>query len=122
MKGRRYRYSITPYLKKAHILPVELRIKYKVALTVYKCLHGLAPAYLQELIRPKIIYSHLRSANDFYALQTIIPTSLYGESAFSCVAPVVWNALPQDVKLCPSLDCFKKRLKSFYFISYFGNG
>ena len=46
MTGRRYRHSVTPYLKKAHILPVEFRVKYKVALTVYKCFNDLAPTYL----------------------------------------------------------------------------
>ena len=120
LTGKRYRCSITPYLKKAHILPVEFRIKYKIALTVYKCFHDAAPVYLQELITPKATYSHLRSDNDIYSLQTDIPCSHYSESSFSYTAPLVWNKLPQDVKRCPSLDCFKKRLKSHYFSEYFG--
>ena len=69
---------------------------------------------------PKVTYSHLRSANDVYSLQTDIPQSKYGENAFSYVAPIIWNALPLDIRLCPTLDCFKKRLKSFYFVEYFG--
>ena len=120
MKGRRYRHSITPYMKKAHILPVECRIKYKVALTVYKCFHDLAPTYLQQLLVPAITYSHLRSANDVFSLQTVIPQTRHGETSFSCIAPIVWNVLPHDIKLSPTLDIFKKRLKSFYFVEYFG--
>ena len=121
LTGKKYRYSITPYMKKLHILPVESRIKYKISLTVYKCIHDLAPSYLQQLIQPRITYSHLRSANDVYALETTMPCSKYGQSAFSYVAPKEWNKLPQDIKLAPSIDCFKKRLKSFYFIDYYGN-
>ena len=120
LTGKKYRCSITPYLKQLHILPVLLRIKYKVALTVYKCFHDLAPSYLQDLIKPKFTFSHLRSSNDVYSLQSVVPKSKYGESTFEYAAPRVWNALPINVKHSPSLDCFKKRLKSHYFIEYFG--
>ena len=88
---------------------------------VYKCFHDLAPSYLKELIVPKVTYSHLRSSNDVYSLQTVIPKSHYGESSFSYAAPLIWNELPNDVKLTPTLECFKKRLKSHYFIEHFGN-
>ena len=121
LTGRRYRFSITPYMKKLHILPVEYRIKYKVSLTVYKCFHDLAPEYLKELLQPKITYSHLRSSNDIYSLQTVIPNSKYGESSFSYIAPITWNCLPQSVQLAPSLECFKTRLKSHYFTECYGN-
>ena len=121
LTGRRYRYSITPYMKKLHILPVEYRIKYKVSLTVYKCFHDLAPDYLKQLLHPKVSYSHLRSCNDIYSLQTIIPNTKYGESSFSYIAPIIWNSLPQSLQLSPSLECFKQRLKSHYFIKFFGN-
>ena len=95
--------------------------KYKVSLTVYKCFHDLAPEYLKELLQPKITYSHLRSSNDIYSLQTVIPNSKYGESSFSYIAPITWNCLPQSVQLAPSLECFKTRLKSHYFTECYGN-
>ena len=121
LTGKRYRNAITPYMKKLHILPVEYRIKYKVSLTVYKCFHDLAPDYLKELIQSKVTYSHLRSSNDLYSLQTVIPKSKHGESTFSYVAPIIWNELPQDIKLSPNVECFKKRLKTHYFIEYYGD-
>ena len=120
LTGKKYRCPITAYMKKLHILPVEYRIKYKVSLTVYKCLHSIAPSYLQKLIHPKVTYSHLRSSDDVYALQTIIPKSKYGEKTFEYAASITWNALPNDVKISPTLDNFKKRLKTHYFTEYFG--
>jgi len=39
---------ITPVLRELHWLPVCLRIRYKLAMTVYKCLHGLAPTHLAD--------------------------------------------------------------------------
>ena len=40
---------ITPVLRyELHWLPVQQRIVYKLAILVYKCLHGSAPSYLTE--------------------------------------------------------------------------
>ena len=44
---------ITPTLMELHWLPVKLRIHFKVALLVFKSLHGLAPPYLSELTQVK---------------------------------------------------------------------
>ena len=107
-------------MKKLHILPVEYRIKYKVSLTVYKCFHDLAPDYLKSLIQPKISHAHLRSSNDLYTLETVIPKSRYGEGTFAYAAPVIWNELPQRIRLSSSVDCFKTSLKTHYFTQYYG--
>jgi len=40
--------NITPVLRELHWLPVRQRIRYKLTMTVYKCLHGLAPTYLAD--------------------------------------------------------------------------
>ena len=42
---------ITPALYELHWLPVSLRIDYKILLL--KCIHGLAPTYLSDLISIK---------------------------------------------------------------------
>jgi len=41
---------ITPVLRELHWLPVRQRIRYKLAMTVYKCLHGLAPTYWRTTV------------------------------------------------------------------------
>ena len=51
--GKARQQSMTPYLKKLHFLPVRYRIKYKVALLVFKCLNNLAPKYLATLLTLK---------------------------------------------------------------------
>ena len=40
---------ITPVLRNLHWLPVRQRIKFKICMFIYKCLHNLAPVYLTEL-------------------------------------------------------------------------
>ena len=41
---------INPYLKLSHWLKTDYTIQYKVAVLVFKCVHGLAPPYFSELI------------------------------------------------------------------------
>ena len=52
---------ITPVMRSLHWLPVRSRIIFKILLLVYKSIHGLAPAYLSELIKPYAPESNLRS-------------------------------------------------------------
>ena len=42
---------LTPILHELHWLPVKYRIIYKILLLTYKCLHGMGPIYLQELLK-----------------------------------------------------------------------
>ena len=46
------KFHITPILRDLHWLQVLLRIKYKIAILVNKCLRGLTPTYLAELCQP----------------------------------------------------------------------
>ena len=45
--------SSSESLKELHWLPIHHRIDFKVLTLVFKCIHGLAPSYLAELIKPK---------------------------------------------------------------------
>ena len=47
----RFSDHITPVLRDLHWLPVKFRIMYKIPLLTYKCLHGLPPEYLSDLIQ-----------------------------------------------------------------------
>ena len=40
---------------------------------------------------------------------------IYGCRAFSVVAPKLWNNLPLDRKLSPTVNVFKSRLKTYLF-------
>ena len=111
---------ITPVLKYLHWLPINQRIKFKVATLVFKCLNGLAPPYLTELIQKYVPNRSLRSEDKM--LVTVPPHKLVkSERSFSIGAPLVWNELDRNVKSAPSLDIFKKRLKTFYFEEAFNN-
>mgnify|MGYP001548919928 CR=1 FL=1 len=109
---------ITPTLAALHWLPVATRIDFKIALLTYKALHEMAPSYLRDLLTEYEPSRLLRSASS--GLLVIPPThSALQRRAFTFAAPTVWNSLPLHVREAPSIDSFKSRLKTqFYIRSY----
>ena len=107
---------ITPVLMKLHWLPVKLRIRYKINLLTFKCINGLAPKYLCDLIEEyRPTRSGLRSAGKDLLVEREGRTETYGERPFSVCAPKLWNVLPQSIRSIQSLDAFKMALKTHYF-------
>jgi hypothetical protein len=106
---------ITPTLKNLHWLPFPYRIDYKINLMTFKCLHGVAPSYLCELIEEYVPTRSLRSSNKGYLKEKKARCKTYGERAFSVCAPKLWNKLPQEVREKGTVDTFKKALKTHYF-------
>ena len=102
--------SITPYLKKAHILPVKYRIVYKLCLLVFKCLFKLVPEYLCTLLKKRETNRLLRSAADTTFMETEYPE---GTIAYSMCKE--WNKLPQIIRESTTIDAFKKSLKTHLF-------
>ena len=77
---------ITPVLKHLHWLPVDSRITYKIAVTVFKCLHDLAPSYLVDLINIHQRDSHLHQVDTFQLCQPVAKKSVW-QQAFSVIVP-----------------------------------
>ena len=111
---------ITPTLIHLHWLPVKSRISYKVLLLTYKSLHALAPQYLSDILHPHAPPRNLRSSDS--GLLTTPRTKLrtFGDRAYSVAAPTLWNALPAEIRNIPTLDAFKRALKSHLFAKAFG--
>uniref|UniRef100_A0A669DR24 Reverse transcriptase domain-containing protein n=1 Tax=Oreochromis niloticus TaxID=8128 RepID=A0A669DR24_ORENI len=111
----RKREHITPILASLHWLPVYHRVHFKILMFVFKCLNGLAPTYLSELLHP---YSPPRSLRSADKLLLEVPRSkrkLRGDRAFSIAAPNLWNNLPQHIREAPSLSTFKTHLKTHFY-------
>lgn len=112
---------ITPVLEELHWLPVRARIQFKILLLTYKCVHGLAPQYLCELITP---YSNVRSLRSNTQLLLNVPKSRLrtsGDRAFCVAAPTEWNKLPIEIKMSDTVSCFKGLLKTHLYKQYFSN-
>ena len=85
------------------------------AILVFRALHGLAPAYLSTLITPYEPRRALRSTDSALLCVPRHKLERYGRRSFSCAGPVLWNSLPEDMRLADSLNSFKSHLKTHYF-------
>ena len=98
-----------------HWLPVEQRVRYKILLMVFKAVHGLAPLYIQDLIKPYSPLRSLRSSSQHLLQVPHTSHTLVQTRAFSVAGPRLWNALPQDFRTVPSITVFKSKLKTYLF-------
>ena len=106
---------VTPCLIELHWLPVSYRIDYKIAVLSFKCLHGLAPAYLSDLIDEYHPSRNLRSSSQKLLKKKVVKFEKLGKKSFAFSGPQVWNSLPFYLRNETSLEVFKKKLKTFYF-------
>lgn len=120
LTGSRKYDHITPVLRSLHWLPVQQRIKFKSLVIVYKTVNGMSPGYLQELLQPYVPPRNLRSQSCHLLTVPFTNSNLVMTRAFSYYGPRLWNELPQDFKSTPSLNVFKRKLKTHLFIEYFG--
>ena len=112
---------ITPALYELHWLTVSLRIDYKILLLTFKCIYGLAPTYLSDLIGIKLnLLYNLRSTGKLLLdhPKGKMFTTL-GARSLSAAAPKLWNGLPVELRQATSLNSFKSRLKTYLFKKYF---
>ena len=116
LTGTRKREHITPILASLHWLPVRFRVDFKILLFVFEALNNLAPLYLSEFIEVYTPTRSLRSAGQLNLTTKLKPRlKSRGHRAFSVIAPRLWNELPSHIKLAPSTDSFKSRLKTHLY-------
>ena len=107
--------SVSEDLKLYHWLPVLERINFKVLCYIYKSLYGMAPKSISDLIH---INTESRSTGPILAYSDFHPMTNIGKRAFSFFAPRLWNHLPFQLRSAPSIDTFKKQLKTFLFTNF----
>ena len=108
---------VTPLTEDLHWLPVQQRIKCKLLVHTYKCLHDHGPEYLTDHLH---IYSPcsigLRSSSDTTLLT--IPRSsklLIGNRSFYQAGPRLFNSISSAIREAASVEIFKRRLQTYLF-------
>ena len=107
-----------------HWLDMQARIEFKLCVTAYRCLHGMAPSYLSRLCIPVSDLpgrSHLRSAASGKLLVPSCKTKTIGPRVFAVACPTAWaataNGLPiklSDSANSDSFPTFKMKLKTHF--------
>ena len=102
-----------------HWLDVPQRIKYKLCVLTFKCIHKSASGYLSRhctSVSSLPGRSQLRSAA---AGQLVVPFSkikTLGDKGFDISGPSTWNSLSSELHdQTMSLSSFKKHLKTYLF-------
>ena len=113
---RRYDH-ITDALAVLHWLRVPQRVDFKIAVMAFRVLHGLAPPYLDQLVRVADLPGRrTRSLRSSTSLQLDIPAyrlESIGRRSFPVAASTLWNTLPSEIQSSPSLTLFRQRLKTY---------
>ena len=117
--GLRRSDHITETLASLHWLCASERIQFKLAMLVFRSLHGLAPQYLaDDLIRVADTPSRhrLRSARTHRLEVPRGRRATVGDRTFRAAGSRLCNGLPSDVVDCQTVDTFRRRLKHFFLM------
>ena len=101
-----------------HWLPIEHRIKFKVATISFNTIQFNKPAYLHSLLHPYTPTRSLRSADRNFLSVPFSHTS-FGTCGFSVAAPSVWNSLPTNIRSFSTAESFCHHLKAHFFLQAF---
>jgi len=105
-------------LASSHWLRSSERIQYKLATTVFRSLHGLAPPYFSDDLHHFVDIPSRRRLRSASSLQLDVPRThrrTVGDRAFAAAGPTLWNSLPHDITDCVSLTSFCLKLKTARF-------
>ena len=106
---------ITPLLKELHWLPIEQRIKFKILLITFKALNKQAPNYITDLLIPYKPSRSLRSSTRNFLMKPVFNLKAYGGRSFVWASAVLWNDLPQSIKVRNQWKLLNKSLRHIYF-------
>jgi len=92
------------------------RVTFKIAVLVFQCLTGQAPAYLADdcQLTSYVSMRRLRSTNTAMCIVQRSNNS-FGDRCFAAAGPRLWNTLPVHLWQCDSLGQFKWLLKTHLF-------
>ena len=96
-------------VKKLKWMNVKERIDYFLCLTMFKCLNGKAPFYMQNEISYVNDISERTTTKRAYDIHLPSFTSNIKEKSVYVRGAKVWNKLPCEIKCIHNIDTFKKK-------------
>ena len=103
----------TELLEQLHWLPIEWRIRFKLACLVHKILNTGHPPYLNELIQ---YHKPSRSTRSSASHLLSVPRHnlSFGARAFRVAAPKIWNSIPLHIRQSQTYSSFRRHLKTLF--------
>ena len=94
-------------LIKLRLLPLNYWLEYLDLVFFHKCLNNMVDFTFEFDHYFSFVQGRTRRAN-------AARTSLFRDYFFNRIA-IMWNGIPEDIKVATTLCSFKRQLKSFYF-------
>ena len=82
-----------------------------MGIEVYKARMGLTTAYIQEMFVDEVTVYNLRAERT--VLLPVYKTRTYGYRSFTYLGAKLWNSMPNDLRLAPTLPRFKALIKDW---------
>ena len=97
-----------------HILgwkTIEQLINRQVYITVFKCLHGIAPEYLSDIFTKNAVNAIHSLRDTSTDLRLPLKRSANGQKCFSFRGSQCWNSLSTEAKQASSIKAFKSHIQ-----------
>ena len=98
----------------SHWLPIESRIKFKIARITYKTTCTAQPAYLHSVLKQYAPSRRLHSS-DCSLLAVPRVRTRFGSRSYAVAAPTTWNFFPLHIRNSSSIFGFRRQLKTFLY-------
>ena len=99
-------------MKDLHWLKIPEHIQFKVLVTIYQCVNGLAPSSLMDLLELNLMRRNLRSDTQGKLPIPWCNLSQIYNSSIRYAGPRLWNELLQNIREAKTLGSFKILLKT----------
>ena len=120
ISGARKYDHVTPLLKELRWLPVATQLYYRSATMAFKCMTGCVPAYISsQFIKCQEVSNH--HTRNSQQLNIPLFKTATGQRTFYYKIVSLWNSLDSSLKLCESVDSFKRRLKTKLLHEFLSN-
>ena len=97
-------------LEKDNSVSIHHRNIQKLAIEIYKVLHGFSPPILNDIFVPVSRPYNFRR-NDTLQRRRVNSVR-HGTESVSFLGPKIWDLVPSDIKLSQSLSIFNRKLKN----------
>ena len=85
-----------------------------MALTVFKCIRGMAPSYMSDCITigNEVAIRDTRNSTSINLVTLLYATLDIFMNSFAYRGSFIWNALPDNIRKCVTLSDFQIALKA----------
>ena len=96
-------------------LKIPQCIQFKVLVTIYQCVNGLAPPFIINLLDLSLTRKNLRSNTQGKLPIPLCSLAQVCNGSIRYAGPQLWNELPQYIRDAKTLGLFKTHLKTHLF-------